>query len=214
MVSTTVHLLRHGEVHNPDGILYGRLPGYRLSDRGQAMAKIVADHLTSGGHDVVRVVASPLQRAQETATPVAQGFGLELATDDRIIEAGNRFEGLRVGGGGGALKDPRNWPHMWNPFRPSWGEPYTEQVQRMRAAVEDARRVAEGHEIVLVSHQLPVWLTRRSFEGGTLWHDPRNRQCNLASLTSLHFEDDRFVGLHYTEPAAELYDGASKVAGA
>jgi broad specificity phosphatase PhoE len=213
MVSTTVHLLRHGEVFNPDGILYGRLPGYRLSDRGQAMAKIVADHLTSAGHDVVRVVASPLQRAQETATPVAQGFGLELATDDRVIEAANRFEGLRVAGGG-ALKSPRNWPHMWNPFRPSWGEPYTEQVARMRAAVEDARRAAEGHEIVLVSHQLPIWLMRRSLEGGTLWHDPRNRQCNLASLTSLHFEDERFVGLHYTEPAVDLYDGASKVAGA
>lgn len=213
MVSTTVHLLRHGEVFNPDGILYGRLPGYRLSDRGQAMAKIVADHLTSAGHDVVRVVASPLQRAQETATPVAQGFGLELATDDRVIEAANRFEGLRVAGGG-ALKSPRNWPHMWNPFRPSWGEPYVEQVARMRAAVEDARRAAEGHEIVLVSHQLPIWLMRRSLEGGTLWHDPRNRQCNLASLTSLHFEDERFVGLHYTEPAVDLYDGASKVAGA
>lgn len=214
MVSTTVHLLRHGEVYNPDGVLYGRLPGYRLSDRGQAMAKIVADHLTSTGHDVTRVVASPLQRAQETAAPVAQGFGLELATDDRIIEAGNKFEGLSVGNGGGALKNPRNWPLMWNPFRPSWGEPYTQQVERMRSAVEDARKAAAGHEIVLVSHQLPVWLTRRSFEGGRLWHDPRNRQCNLASLTSLHFEDDRFVGLHYTEPAAELYDGASKVAGA
>ncbi|MEU4364807.1 histidine phosphatase family protein [Promicromonospora sp. NPDC023987] len=214
MVSTTVHLLRHGEVYNPDGVLYGRLPGYRLSDRGQAMAKIVADHLTNSGRDVVRVVASPLQRAQETAAPLVQSFGLELATDDRIIEASNRFEGLPVADGGGALKSPRNWPYMWNPFRPSWGEPYTHQVERMRKAIEDARRAAEGHEIVLVSHQLPVWLTRRSLEGGQLWHDPRSRQCNLASLTSLSFEDDRFVGLHYTEPAAELYPGASKVAGA
>lgn len=213
MVSTTVHLLRHGEVYNPDGVLYGRLPGYGLSDRGHAMAKIVAEHLTSTGRDVVRVVASPLQRAQETAAPLAQGFGLELATDDRIMEAGNRFEGLQVAGGG-ALKSPRNWPYLWNPFRPSWGEPYAQQVERMRRAVEDARRAAAGHEIVLVSHQLPVWLTRRSFEGGQLWHDPRHRQCNLASLTSLRFEDDRFVGLNYTEPAAELYPGASKVAGA
>ena len=213
MASTTVHLLRHGEVYNPDALLYGRLPGYRLSERGAAMAKIVADHLTATGRDVTHVVASPMQRAQETAAPVAQGFGLELATDDRIIEAANRFEGLSVSGGG-ALKDPKNWVHMWNPFRPSWGEPYTQQVERMRAAVEDARIAAAGHEIVLVSHQLPIWLMRRSLEGGQLWHDPRNRQCNLASLTSLHFEDDRYVGMHYTEPAAELYDGASKVAGA
>lgn len=214
MVSTTVHLLRHGEVYNPDGVLYGRLPGYRLSDRGQAMAKIVADHLTSTGRDVTRVVASPLQRAQETAAPVAQGFGLQLTTDDRMVEGGNRFEGLPVANGGGALRNPRNWPYMWNPFRPSWGEAYREQAERMRGAVDDARKAAAGHEIVLVSHQLPIWVLRRSLEGGRLWHDPRNRQCNLASLTSLHFEDDRFVGLHYTEPAAELYDGASKVAGA
>ena len=215
MVSTTVHLLRHGEVYNPDGVLYGRLPGYRLSERGQAMAKILADHLTSTGRDVIRVVASPLQRAQETAIPVAQGFGVELSTDDRITEAVNRFEGMLVGGaGGGALASPKSWPYLWNPFRPSWGEMYTEQVERMSDAIKDARRAAVGHEAVLVSHQLPIWLVRRSLEGGRLWHDPRNRQCGLASLTSLHFEDDRFVGLHYTEPAAELYDVDSQVAGA
>ena len=214
MVSTTVHLLRHGEVFNPEGVLYGRLPGYGLSDRGQEMARRVAKHLVEQGRDVVRVVASPLQRAQETAEPIAAGFGLDLATDDRLIEAQNHFQGLAFGVGDGSLRHPRHWKYLWNPFRPSWGEPYVEQVARMRAAVEDARAAAEGHETVLVSHQLPVWLTRSSFEGRRLWHDPRKRQCSLASLTSLRFEDGRFVGLHYTEPAAELLPGASQVAGA
>ncbi|MCF4119403.1 histidine phosphatase family protein [Antribacter sp. KLBMP9083] len=214
MVSTTVHLLRHGEVFNPEGVLYGRIPGYRLSDRGQEMAQRVAKHLVEQGRDVVRVVASPLQRAQETAEPIAAGFGLDLATDDRLIEAENHFQGLTFGVGDGSLGHPEHWKYLWNPFRPSWGEPYVEQVARMRAAVEDARAAAEGHETVLVSHQLPVWLTRSSFEGRRLWHDPRKRQCSLASLTSLRFEDGRFVGLHYTEPAAELLPGASQVAGA
>jgi broad specificity phosphatase PhoE len=223
MVFTTVHLLRHGEVHNPDGILYGRLDGYHLSERGQEMARRVAAHLagepgpdgTSRPRaDLAVVVASPLQRAQETATPAAESFGLELGTDERLLEAENHFEGLRFGVGDGSLRHPGHWRFLWNPFRPSWGEPYVGQVARMRAAVVDARDKAAGREALLVSHQLPVWLTRLSYEGRRLWHDPRKRQCALASLTSLRFEDDRLVGIHYSEPVADLLPGASQVSGA
>ena len=71
---TVVHLMRHGEVHNPDGILYGRLPGYLLSELGREMADTVARFLAD--HDVVRVVASPLERAQETAGPIAAAHDL------------------------------------------------------------------------------------------------------------------------------------------
>ncbi|MCA5895269.1 histidine phosphatase family protein [Isoptericola sp. NEAU-Y5] len=214
MATTTVHLMRHGEVHNPDGVLYGRIPGYRLSDRGQAMARRVADHLAGAGRDVVGVVASPLQRAQETANPVAEGFGLTLATDERLVEAGNRFEGSTIGARPSQLLNPRHWHLLRNPLRPSWGEPYAEQVARVRAAVDDARRAFAGHEVVLVSHQLPVWVTRRSYEGRPLFHDPRRRECSLASLTSLRFDGDTFVGLHYSEPAAALLAGADPLPGA
>ena len=222
MVATTVHLMRHGEVHNPDGVLYGRLPHYRLSDRGQAMAVRVAAYL--GGTwperdpaqraDVVAVIASPLQRAQETATPIAATFGLGLGTDERLIEAGNHFEGLTFGVGDGSLRQVRHWPYLWNPFRPSWGEPYREQVARMHAAVHAAREIAEGHEAVLVSHQLPIWIARSAFEGRRLWHDPRKRQCSVASLTSLHFDGDTFTGLTYAEPAFDLLPAQPTVVGA
>ncbi|MEN0129423.1 MAG: histidine phosphatase family protein [Brevundimonas sp.] len=216
MVATTVHLLRHGEVHNPEGVLYGRLPGYRLSERGQEMARVVAAYLSDERrpHDVVAVIASPLQRAQETAAPIAAAFGLEVGTDPRLIEAGNHFEGMKFGVGDGSLRHPQHWPYLRNPFRPSWGEPYTEQAERMFAAVASAREAARGHEAVLVSHQLPVWITRLSAEKRRLWHDPRKRQCSLASLTSLTFEDDRLVGVGYSEPAAHLLPGAATVAGA
>ncbi|WP_166845466.1 histidine phosphatase family protein [Isoptericola sp. BMS4] len=214
MATTTVHLVRHGEVHNPDGVLYGRIPGYRLSDRGRAMADRVAEHLVGTGRDVVAVVASPMQRAQETAAPTATGFGVELSTDERLIEAGNHFEGTTIGSRPGQLAHPRHWRYLWNPFRPSWGESYADQVVRMRAAVDDARRAWAGHEVVLVSHQLPVWVTRRSFEGRSLAHDPRRRECALASLTSLRFDGDRFAGLHYSEPAGALLGGADPVSGA
>ncbi|MCW2718013.1 histidine phosphatase family protein [Pseudonocardia sp.] len=197
--TTVVHVLRHGEVFNPDKILYGRLPGFHLSETGRHQADIVAKYLTDA--DITAVVASPLQRAQETATPSAAVHGLEIVTDERLIEAGNRFEGKKVAVGDGALRDPRNWPLLRDPFTPSWGEPYLQIAHRMFGAVHRARELAEGHEALCVSHQLPIWMLRRFVEGKRLWHDPRRRQCALASLTSLVFTGTQLTGLQYAEPA-------------
>jgi broad specificity phosphatase PhoE len=194
-----VHVLRHGEVFNPEKVLYGRLPGYRLSERGERQAQVIAEHLA--GADLAAVVASPLQRAQQTATPTAQKHGLEIVTDEGLIEAGNKFEGLKVAVGDGALSKPQYWKWMLNPFTPSWGEPYVEIGQRMLAAVQRARALAEGHEALCVSHQLPIWTLRRYVEGQRLWHDPRRRQCGLASLTSFVFEGEQVTQIRYTEPA-------------
>jgi broad specificity phosphatase PhoE len=199
---TIVHVLRHGEVHNPNKILYGRLPGFRLSELGIQMAKAAAQALAE--HDVAHVVASPLERAQQTAEPIAAQFKLPVEIDERLIESDNRFEGKRVAVGDGALRDPRYWYLMRDPFTPSWGEPYKQIAERMFAALLAARGAAEGHEAVCVSHQLPIWTLRRWIEHKRLWHDPRKRQCALASLTSFHFEDTRLVGIGYTEPAAHL----------
>jgi len=201
MTRTTVHLLRHGEVHNPEKVLYGRLPGYRLSQDGLQMAHDAAAALK--GRDVTEVVASSLQRAQETAEPIAGAFGLPISTDDRLIESENHFEGTQFGVGDGALKNPANWPYLWNPFRPSWGEAYEAIARRMLAAAEDARDRNLGHEVVCVSHQLPIWTVRRFVEGRRLWHRPDRRQCGLASLTSLTWEDERLLHVSYSEPAGE-----------
>ncbi|MFF1698330.1 histidine phosphatase family protein [Streptomyces sp. NPDC058257] len=199
---TVVHLMRHGEVENPEGILYGRLPDYHLSELGRQMADRVAEHLAP--RDITHVVASPLDRAQETATPIAKEYGLELASDGRLIEAGNVFEGKTFGVGDGALKNPENWKHLVNPFKPSWGEPYVEQVVRMMGALDAAKDAARGHEAVCVSHQLPIWIVRSFVEKRRLWHDPRKRQCTLASLTSFTYRGDKIVSVGYTEPARDL----------
>jgi broad specificity phosphatase PhoE len=208
---TIIHLMRHGEVHNPGRVLYGRLPGYRLSERGEEMARTVAAYLAGSevgdaGRDVAAVIASPLERAQQTAAPVARVFGLSVGVDDRLIEAGNRFEGTTIGAQPWRLLNPRRWPLLVNPTRPSWGEPYRDQVARMQAAVSAARTEFAGHEVVLVSHQLPIWVTRLAFEGNRLWHDPRRRQCALASLTSLTFDGDRLIEIEYRQPAGHLLD--------
>lgn len=201
-MKTVVHILRHGEVHNPDKILYGRLPGYRLSERGERMAEAVAAALV--GRDISYLVASPLERAQQTAAPIAEKLGIPIDTDARLIESANWFEGKAFGVGNGSLRNPAAWPRLINPFRPSWGEPYAQIARRMTAALHDARDRAVGHEAVCVSHQLPIWTLRSHAEGRHLWHDPRRRQCALASLTSFHFDGHRLEGIEYSEPAADV----------
>lgn len=212
----TVHLLRHGEVYNPERIIYGRLPGYRLSERGHAMADLAAE--ATKAFPVGLVVASPLVRAQQTAQPVAAGHGLPLYTDPRVIEARNSFEGQRLGHGSARLSNPRTLALLRNPFRPSWGEPYTTLVRRMHeavyAAVAASRRLTGGKDVVIASHQLPIWMARRGFEGAPLPHDPRRRECNLASLTSFTFSGDELMAISYSEPAAALYPGSTGGVGA
>jgi broad specificity phosphatase PhoE len=205
VTGTVVHLLRHGEVHNPGRILYGRLPGFRLSDAGHEMAAVAAKWFV--GRDVTHLVSSPLERAQQTAAPLAEALSLPVALDERLIEAGNAFEGMAVAGGAGAFRAPRNWWKLRNPFQPSWGEPYVEIAARMLAAVEAARDAARGHEAVLVSHQLPIWTVRLHVEGRRYLHDPRRRQCALASVTSLTYDGDRITALGYAEPAGATGPG-------
>ncbi|MDX3102948.1 histidine phosphatase family protein [Nonomuraea angiospora] len=205
--TTVVHLLRHGEVHNPAGVLYGRLPGYHLSETGKLMAETVAKAV--GGRDIVAIYSSPLERALETAAPLAEKLGLDIVQDERLIEAGNLLQGRPVGQGLAILRNPRNYRYFWNPLRPSWGEAYPSIVRRMKSVIDDARAAARGHEVVLVSHQLPIWTIRSAAEGRRLWHDPRRRQCALASLTTLSFDGDRLVSIGYSEPAGSLQSGPS-----
>ena len=186
-MKTLVHVLRHGEVENPDGILYGRQADWHLSVRGREMAEAVAKW--TNGRDIAAVIASPLERAQETAQPIAALHKLSVQTDPRLIEAANVFEGKKFGVGAsrGALLKPSAWRHLWNPWRPSWGEPYQEQIKRMMAAINDARAQVNGREAVCVSHQLPIWILRSAIEGKPLLHDPRKRICSLASVTTIVF---------------------------
>lgn len=224
MQRSTVHLVRHGEVHNPDGVLYGRLPEFHLSELGRRMADQMAAHFArrrKEGANIVHLVASPLVRAQETAAPVSSALDLGITTDERIIEAENRFEGMsRIKS---RLRQPRYWPLLVNPLRPSWGEPYEQQATRVMAAVQDARRRAvemagpagdTPPEVILVSHQLPIWVTRLAAEHRRLWHDPRQRECTLTSVTSLDFDGNAVRRVRYEEPCADLLPGAANVPGA
>jgi broad specificity phosphatase PhoE len=199
---TVVHLVRHGLVENPSGVLYGRLPDYHLSELGREMARAAADFLA--GRDIAHLRCSPLERAQESMEPIAAIYPLPVVIDGRAIEAQNRLEGQLVSLGGPAMRDPKNWWLFRNPFRPSWGESYTDLVARMRLAMRDAATAAEGHEAIIVSHQLPIWMARCDAEGRRLFHDPRRRQCALSSVTSFTYLDGHITSVSYASPAAEL----------
>jgi broad specificity phosphatase PhoE len=225
VAATQVHLVRHGEVHNPDGILYGRLPGFRLSEIGVRMAALAAADLVARGRRVALLAASPLQRAQESAAPIAEAFGLSIGTDARLIEPTNRFEGSVMSR---QLRNPLNWPRLINPLRPSWGEPYRSIALRMHAALDAAFDAAsaspgsvdpdaatgsehEGGDAVLVGHQLPIWVAHLDVTGERFMHDPRRRRCALSSITTFERHDGRIVEVGYTEPAASLQSIARDV---
>ena len=195
---TTVTMVRHGEVHNPEKVLYGRLPAFQLSERGRRQAEVTAKFLQ--GRDVAAIISSPLERAVQTANPIAEWYGLPVETDHRLIESSSVFQGRRVEQGPEILKHPYIWKHIVNPFRPSWGEAYVTVAARAVAAVQDARDAYPGREVVLVTHQLPVWMARRALEGRRLWHRPDRRQCALASVTSMIYEGAELGWIEYVEP--------------
>ena len=202
-MSQSVHVVRHGEVENPEKILYGRQPGWRLSARGQEMAEVIGHW--SKSLDLGALHVSPLQRAQETAAPIARAHGLTITTDEKLIEAANIFEGKKFELGSGVLRHPAAWKHLYNPWKPSWGEPYVEQISRMLAAIFDAKKAAGTKDAIVVSHQLPIWILRSAIEGRRLLHDPRKRECTLASVTSIHFDNEGMIsGTSYSEPAKHL----------
>ncbi|MCW2526790.1 MAG: fructose-2,6-bisphosphatase [Pseudonocardiales bacterium] len=204
-VTGVVHVLRHGEVFNPDKVLYGRLPGFNLSSLGRDQAVLAADFLAQ--RDVGYLVSSPLERAIQTATPLAERLGLSINRDPRLIEAENKFQGQQVAGGTSKILLPANWKYLRNPKTPSWGEPYAEVAARMLAAVKDAIAAADGREAVCVTHQLPVVALRRFVQGLHLWHNPKNRECSLASVTTITFEDGT-ASVEYNEPAGATPKGA------
>ena len=202
-MAQTIHFVRHGEVHNPEKILYGLQPGWRLSDRGNEMAAVIGEWSTK--LDLGAIHSSPLQRAQETVAPIIAKHKLSLTTDKNLIEASNIFEGKKFELGSGVLRHPSSWRYLYNPWKPSWGEPYDQLISRMLKGLFAARDAAGGKDAICVSHQLPIWILRSAVEGRRLLHDPRKRECTLASVTSFELDSEGMISsVSYSEPAKHL----------
>lgn len=162
------------------------------------MADAAAQHIGEMQRPVVALSCSPLERTQESAAPFTERFGLVPVLDQRVIEPMNVFEGTQMRR---ALWNPWNWRHLRRPSVPSWGEPYTMIATRMRAAMDEAWDAEDGGDIVIVTHQAPIWITHLSVAGLPLQHDPRTRRCALSSVTSFERSGDVWREVAYAEPA-------------
>jgi len=163
------------------------------------MARQAAEYVRSLERPVAALVSSPLQRTQESAEPFTEIFGIEPVIDDRVIEPTNVFEGKRMAR---ALVNPWNWRHLRKPALPSWGEPYADVVGRMNKAMTEAWEGVDSGDVVIVSHQLPIWITHLAVAGLPLRHDPRARRCALSSVTSFEMIDGNWTETAYAEPAS------------
>lgn len=204
MAATRIHLVRHGEVFNPSGVLYGRLPNFHLSERGQSMAAVTAAYMSDHDFPVTSITVSPLERAQESAQPIAELYGVTPFIDERVTEAANQFEGKPKATKAAAFMHPTDWRKLVNPLKPSWGEPYQAIVDRMMLAIAAASDRTESGDAVIVSHQLPIWMVHRYLTGERLFHDPRTRRCALSSITTLEPDSDGngFHEVAYADPNA------------
>ena len=194
-LETLVHLIRHGKVENPTNVRYGHAPGFHLSELGRAQAKAAGVRLTELGQPLAALVTSPLERAVETAEIIGGELGIAItATDDRVTEAQNQLAGLHRY----AFLQPWRWHRLYNPFKPSWGEPFVDVAARMRAAIDEVRR--RGPVVAIVSHQAPIWIAREAAEhpGRVPWLAAV--RCTQASITTLRFDADRYLGHTYWAP--------------
>ena len=207
MPASLLHLVRHGEVFNPSGVLYERIDGFGLSDLGHQMAAAAANQLKTEGVQIAKLIASPLQRTKESVAPIEKLFGLEAELDPRVIEPWNLFRGLRPGPKA-ILKRPSLILNLHNPAKPSWGEPFAEITSRMNQAALDHWSGSESGDVVIVSHQLPIWMLYRSSKGLKLAHDPRDRRCSLSSITTFEVVDGKLKELSYREPGLDFAKSA------
>ncbi|RSX55134.1 phosphoglycerate mutase [Bifidobacterium dolichotidis] len=219
MTATTINFVRHGKVENPNHLLYERLPGFHLSDVGQRMAQATGRFIADSPqlNTSVAVFSSPLERTQETAQAILNPLNkvresrgqepLTIETDTRIIEARNEFRGTRIGYGDGALWRNGNWKLVRNLWKPSWGETYKEIAARVRDfAMEKVDQFA-GQQIIVVSHESPIWSFRHMLEKGHPEHNMLLRKTALASVTSITFDSDthEVLGIAYFDPAKDVH---------
>ena len=203
MPATRIHMVRHGEVDNPNGVLYGRLPNFALTALGRQMAEAAAKELASTGANYTKLISSPLLRTLQSARPISEALNLSVSTENQIIEPTNLFEGKKVGLET-VLANPAFLLKLYNPLQPSWGEPYKQIVSRMTEALRRAWDQTPTGEVVMVSHQLPIWSLHLAASGKPLWHDPRSRRCDLSSITSFEFVNNKLVEVDYRDPAKSL----------
>ena len=201
MQATTIHFVRHGEVENPNHVLYERLPGFHLSNRGLKMARATAQYIATVPQmrGISAIYSSPLERTQETAQQIANALQIgSIILDNRLIEAENNFRGKRIGYGEGALWKNNNWKLVSNLWKPSWGESYKSIASRVGDFAREQVKNHPGEQIIAVTHESPIWSYRHLLETGHAEHNMLLRKTALASITSITYDCENMNVLSIT----------------
>ncbi len=152
---TVALLVRHGRTPTTGDVLPGRAPGLHLAEAGRAQAEAVADRL-AGLEKVDAVYASPLERARETAAPIAKRLGLRVRSDRGLLECDfGEWTGARLA----ALRKLPEWKAVQrypSGFRFPNGESFVEMQARITGTVNRLRARHPGGTLVLVSHADPI----------------------------------------------------------
>lgn len=142
--TTTIHFVRHGEVHNPDGVLYARLPGFRLSERGQDQARAAGAALRA--RPLAALFSSPQQRAQETAGFIAAAqAGCPVQTEPLIDEIHTPHAGRPL-----AELEAAGWD-LYTGIPAGYERP-ADILRRTTAFVNRVRAAYAGQEVATVTH--------------------------------------------------------------
>lgn len=158
-MKTTVHLVRHGEVHNPTGVFYGRIPGFKLSENGRNQVKKLGKHLSN--RSIKKIYASPLDRTKETAAIIQEFFPtIPVSYDERLIEVGSPVQGKPM-----AELIPSQWNFYIEEFIAQGGESLEDIWKRMSSFFSEVVPLHDNEEIIVVSHGDPIMITAASYQG-------------------------------------------------
>ncbi|HEY8739601.1 MAG TPA: histidine phosphatase family protein [Candidatus Dormibacteraeota bacterium] len=197
--TTRIFLCRHAHPDNPQGVFYGHLPGFGLSARGVRQALGLGDYLSR--YPVRRFYASPLQRAQETASRAISRMGRDvpIETRDSLVEAafGKYLEGVPQRRA--VLVRPLIWVHLVRPGALTIDESVAALADRVDAVCREALAACRGEAAALVSHADPVKAFWNRFLGRPDW---RFHFLDLAKggFLELVYTGDDLVAIHPHAP--------------
>ena len=169
MSKTTIIFVRHGTVKNTKQIIYGRLPGFKLSNEGEKQIKKTADDLKNFPVDLV--FTSPLLRAMQSASIIGKMLDIKPKIDNRLIEIKNIFQGISL------EKYKRDiQPHQFDDEYVRRGQESIPHIrQRMLKFISAIRKKYKGKTIIAVSHGDPIVILRSAFEGKEFtWNYKKN----------------------------------------
>ena len=179
-------LIRHGEnEYVKTGKMAGRLPGVHLNDRGQKQAQALGEALKD--IPIKAIYSSPLERAMETAEPIASARKMQIIQEHDLIESNiGKWQGKSIK----ALRLTKIWKIVQSSpsrFRFPDGESFPEMQTRITSALE---RIIEKHNkpqdiVVVVFHADPIKLAVSHFLGLPLDNFQRV-SCDTGSLTAIH----------------------------